>query len=196
MEEPEWVKVVCGGTDDELREFILKNPGFDWDNTRYRSQNAFVYIVKQNPLPYGTLKLLYELGGARFDAACWWSGPKPLDYAINRGDSYVITTLLSLGVRLETPNYLIRVDAVRHMLLECPTDTTRTLVDQAIEEFRGSCHWYEEREELIAWRTAHDRRRDAVIAIAWTLSRLTGTQWPDMSEDVARRLMETRVRDW
>jgi hypothetical protein len=213
MEVPEWVHVVSHGTAEELREFIGRNPGFDWDGTTFEYESAFVHIVVDSTFPLTMLDVLYTLGGARFDRA-YTGRMTPLRFTITSGVDYVIPWLLERDVPVEDWWYLIK--GPTEMILEHSTALTLETVEKA-ERFLSYtndadlfAHGYFRRDglerytledakaALWSWRVSHDRRQTGAACVAWVLSRPIGGigSWPDMTELVSRCLLETRVKDW
>jgi hypothetical protein len=202
MEVPEWVRVVSHGTCEELREFIRANPGFDWDNTLWNSQTAVVFTWFHNPFPRSMLDIMYYVGGAKFDAICNSNGT-PMDLATRHGDTRLVELLLSYGVQVTSPIQLVRDENVLETILERSDTLTTGLVNSAIavvtenrHDFRWRDNWRSILNSLNRWLVSHNYRRDASLCVAWTLSQLTGTMWPDTREPLLKRLMETRVREW
>lgn len=204
MEVPVWVHIVSHGTPEELRTFIRANPGFDWDRTAFDGYTAFWYVWRYRAFIVGTLDILHNLGGAKFEAKCC-ADTTPMDIAAYQGDGPLAAILLRYGVRVTKAKQLCQTADVCETLLEHCTTLTKDVVNAALINVRNkpdymyglyNPYWVSARNALLRWLVSYDKRRDASVCVAWTLSQLTGTQWPDMSEGVARRLMETRVRDW
>lgn len=202
MEVPEWVRVVSHGTCEELREFIRANPGFDWDNTFWDGRTAFVFTRFYNPFARSMLDVMHLVGGAKFDTICNSNGT-PMDLAIRHGDERMVESLLNCGVQVTSPIQLVRNENVLQTILEHSDTLTTGLVNRAIavvtenkHDFRWRDNWRSILNSLNRWLVSHNYRRDASMCVAWTLSQLTGTLWPDMREQLLERLMQTRVREW
>lgn len=206
MEPPEWVRIVSHGTAEELREFIGRNPGFDWDTRAFDSRIAFEYIVVHNAFPLTMLDVLYTLGGARFESP-FDMRKIPLVSAINLGMTWVRDWLLERGVSISLYSYLTGKyrNGILNAILEHSTYVhLREIVERALrfldreEQWRRSRNWPLKRAALMSWCVSHDRRQSAAACVAWVLSSsLRGIgSWADMAELVSRCLMETRVKDW
>jgi hypothetical protein len=206
MEVPEWVHIVSHGTSEELREFIRANPGFDWDRTVFDKKTAFAYIWKNNAFPLCALQTLRDLGGATFSERYCEGAYTPLEVVAMFGSTMIVAQLLQWDVNVDSPAVLECSAEVREMILDHSTTLTKDIVNRALTRLDTPkmSAWIDvngpadelARNSFLRWLVSHTYRRDASVCVAWTLSQLTGTQWPDMSEGVARRLMETRVRDW
>lgn len=218
MEPPEWVRIVSHGTAEELREFIRRNPGFDWDGTTFDKKVAFEYIVEHNTFPLTMLDVLYTLGGARFDRA--YNGiMTPLRYTITLGLAWVTRWLLERDVPVKDWLYLVQWPT--ETILEHSTALTLETVVYALDYLspglgyldripENATTWRkykfgkrmstvgDQQAALMSWRVSHNRRQAGAACVVWVLSRPlreTGS-WPDMAELVSRCLMETRVKDW
>jgi hypothetical protein len=207
MNVPEWVRIISRGTLDELREFVLKTPRFDWDGTMFDGYTAFFYVWRRSAqfcLP--ALAILHNLGGATFESVCCGQYTTPLRIAAIQGDTQLAESLLGYGVKVTSLELLYESPTVCKTIAEYSTTLTKDVVDKALIATKRMAYsdgsnlhnpyWASAHKALESWLVSHDHRRDASICIAWTLSQLTGTAWPDMIEGVARRLMETRVREW
>lgn len=206
MEVPEWVRIVSHGTDDELSTFIRANPGFDWDGTVFDGCSAFWYAWKYNSFPLCMLATLHTEGGATFEGWCCGRGT-PLEFAAYRDDARLAEVLiLQYGVGSDSVRLLLGSEAnVREVILEHSTTLSKATVNKALESFKDNDRYRKwdptpasnsHRASLSRWLVSHDCRRDASLCVAWTLSQLTGTMWPDTREPLLERLMETRVREW
>ncbi len=202
MEVPEWVRIVSHGTCEELREFIRANPGFDWDNTFWNSSTAFVFTWFYNPFLCSMLDVMQFVGGAKFDTICNSNGT-PMDLAIRHGDERLVELLLSYGVQVTSPIQLVRDENVCETILEHSDTLTTGLVNSTIafvtenkDDYRWCDNWRRISNSLTRWLVSHNYRRDASLCVAWTLSQITGTLWPDTREQLLERLMATRVREW
>lgn len=205
MEVPEWVRVVSHGTCEELREFIRANPGFDWDRTRWNGASAIWYAWRFHAFYVGALDVLYHEGGAHFEEACC-RAMTLMDVAAIHGDTALATTLmLRYGVDTNNAVYLHHDANVREVILEHSTTLTKDTVKSALIAFdndrrhKGLGPTPESnavRSSMYRWLVSHNYRRDASLSVAWTLSQLTGTLWPDTREQLLERLMATRVREW
>jgi hypothetical protein len=126
-----------------------------------------------------------------------------MDLATRHGDTRLVELLLSYGVQVTSPIQLVRDENVLETILERSDTLTTGLVNSAIavvtenrHDFRWRDNWRSILNSLNRWLVSHNYRRDASLCVAWTLSQLTGTMWPDTREPLLKRLMETRVREW
>jgi hypothetical protein len=208
MEAPEWVRIAGHGTAEELRVFILANPGFNWDAAMFNGRLPFSFITLQNPFPLTMLDILYSLGGAKFDKPDE-SGKTPTRLAIVHGmEDWLLPWLLSHNVPVPHPACLtLERCEIQEMILEHSTYLTKETATDAIRLLDGQkrrgmrdpqsvSEWTLRMARLRAWVFSHDSRTAGTISVAWTLSQLTGTSWPDMCEQLATMLMSTRVREW
>jgi hypothetical protein len=206
MEVLEWVRVVSHGTCEELREFIRANPGFDWDRTAFNGRSAFVIVLERNPFPLQHVQILHDFGGARFNVPINKGSRTPLEIVAFHGMTDMAALLIGFDVPINTPRVLEHHSEVREMILDHSMTLTRKIVNRALEHMDQNTVWHWQRRlgpynnsvrnSLNRWLVSHNYRRDASLCVAWTLSQLTGTLWPDMREQLLERLMASRVREW
>jgi hypothetical protein len=200
MNVPEWVPVVSHGTPEEVAEFIDKNPGHDWNTEKFADFSFIPYVMRHNPFPMTVLNLLFDRGRASVNSSCVGTNIMlPLEYAIENGGEWAMGMLFARGAIVRKPRYLTLGPIIRHRILTESTALSPTLVNEALftlqNETRRDPRWVATRAELMGWLVSHGKRRETATYTAWLLSQLPG-QWPDMSETVARILMQTRVVDW
>lgn len=202
MEVPEWVRIVSHGTCEELREFIRANPGFDWDRTAFDGSTAFCFVWIHNSFPLSMCDTLHVAGGARFDSVCdQRRNHTPMDIASYQCDTRMVKMLLDYNVRITKVRHLLATPNMTETILEHSSTLTTTLVNHGLDKLkklRGSLHPTNilQQNSLLRWLVSHNYRRDASLCVAWTLSQITGTMWPDTREQLLERLMATRVREW
>lgn len=118
----------------------------------------------------------------------------------------MVALLIEYNVTIDRPRALEYGSEVREMILDYSTTLTREVVNRVLKHLNDETHLYwrrrigpyktSVRNSLSRWLVSHDYRRDASVCVAWTLSQLTGTAWPDVREPLLERLGQTRVREW
>jgi hypothetical protein len=198
MKRSGWADVVSHGTLEELREFILTYPDFDWDRTKKHGRTAFWYIWRYQKWDpgVGMVELLHQLGGATFEKKCYSGGTPMKLAAYDSCRPSLVGALLNCGVKVDQARFLTCYPGICERILERSTTLTRETVEEALIITDDPQCSFRERGLLTSWCISFDRRRDASMCVAWTLSQLTGTLWPDMREQLLERLMQTRVREW
>lgn len=145
------------------------------------------------------VELLHRVGGATFEKNCHPGGTPMKLVAYDSCRPSLVNALLNCGVKVDQSRFLTRYPGICEMILEKSTTLTRETVNDAlimIDDGQSSFVHRNIRDLLTSWCICFDRRRDASLCVAWTLSQLTGTAWPDVREPLLKRLGETRVREW
>jgi hypothetical protein len=199
MEVPEWVRVVRCGNEEDVTNFIAKNPGHDWENSTFLGCTAVFYAIRYNNFPRAIVEILLDKGGVDINTVCIPPTLSLLEDAISLGWSNIGRMLLQRGAIVKNDSLLWKSSPWQHWILHESTTLSRELVNKALVKLNNTAtrtpRWNISRTALLSWLSCHDKRRESTLVTAWIISQLPG-QWPDMSELVTRRMMEIMVMEW
>lgn len=199
MEVPEWVRVVRCGNEEDVTNFIAKNPGHDWEHSTFLGYTAVFYVLHHNDFPRVIVEILLDKGLVDINTVCVPPGITLLEYTIGLGFSDLGRALLQRGAIVRSVGMLWKDSPWQHWILHESTTLSRTVVNKSLSKLNNMAvrtpAWNTSRTALLSWLSCHDKRRESTLVTAWIISQLPG-QWPDMSELVTRRMMEIMVMEW